>query len=280
MLELSCLLILGLHLAVGCLRSRERLRYLRRIALLAVASFVAEDTCIRLYAFYAYDTEVWSLFVDRMPLMVALIWPGVILSSWELARLLVGRHRSARRLVPLVGAGLVLADASFIEAIAVRAGLWRWFAPGFFGVPPVGVLGWAFFAAVCMALFAENDRRGRGPGADLAVLVLVPLVTHLMLPTTWWGAARWLSAPIDDWLMVCLVWAVSVPLTLYSVRSRVRDRIPLGSYLTRLPAAGFFFVLLALYGSTALVAYALAFVPPYVSLGSWSRQALRKKLRN
>ena len=277
MLELSCLLILGIHLAVGCFRSRRPGRYLTRMVLLALASFVAEDTCIRMYAFYAYDTEAWSLFVDRMPLMVMLIWPGVILSSWELARLLVGHRRGAARLVPLVGGALVLADASFIEAIAVQAGLWRWFEPGFFGVPPIGVLGWALFSGVCMALFGRNDARGRGAMADLPVLLVAPLATHVMLVATWWGAARWVSTTIEAWVMLCLVWSISVPLTVYSVRSRARDRIPLGAYLTRLPAAAFFLVLLVLYWSAPLAAYAMAFVPPYVSLGSWSREALRRK---
>ena len=279
MLELSCLLILGIHLAVGCYRSRRPWRYVTRMALLALASFVAEDTCIRLYGFYAYDTEVWSVFADRMPVMVMLIWPGVILSSWELARLLVGDSRDAGRVVPLVGAALVLADASFIEAIAVRAGLWRWFEPGFFGVPPIGVLGWAFFAGICMTLFARNDARKAAATADLPVLLVAPLLTHVMLVVTWWGAARWLSVPIADWVMVCLAWSLALPLTLHSIRSRANARIPLGAYMTRLPAAVFFLVLLALYWSWSLVAYALAFVPPYVSLGSWSRRALREKFR-
>ena len=280
MLELSCLLILGVHLAVGALRDVQPRRYLRRAALLALASFVAEDTCIRLYAFYAYNDQAWSVFVDRMPLLVMLIWPGVILSSWELAKLLMGHQPSARRWVPLVGGLLVLADASFIEAIAVRAGLWRWFEPGFFGVPPIGVLGWAFFAGLSMALFDRNDRHHRGAAADAGVLLIVPAATHVMLLVSWWSLARWISVPIPDWLMVTVVWCISVPLTLYSLRVRARDWVPLGAYMTRLPAAGFFFVLLALYGSGALVAYTLAFAPPYVSLGSWSPRSLRAKLKN
>ncbi len=280
MLELACLLILGVHLGVGAVRDVHPWTYLRRAALLALASFVAEDSCIRLYAFYAYNDQAWSIFVDRMPLMVMLIWPGVILSSWELAKLLLGHQPGARRWVPLVGGLLVLADASFIEAIAVRAGLWRWFEPGFFGVPPIGVLGWAFFAGLSMALFGRNDRQHRGPAADGSVLLLAPVATHLMLVLTWWGLARWVSVPIPDWLMVAVVWSVSVPLTLYSLRVRARDWVPLGAYLTRLPAAGFFFVLLVLHGSGALVAYTLAFVPPYLTLGSWSARGLRAKLRN
>ena len=40
---------------------------------------------------------------------------------------------------------------------------------------------------------------------------------------------------------------------------------------TRVPAAAFFFVLLALYGrrEPALIAYALAFAPPYLALTRW-----------
>ena len=278
MLELFCLLILSVHLAVGCVRSRDPRRYLLRMALLSAAAFVAEDSCIRMYGFYAYSHDAWSVFLDRMPVLVMLIWPGVILSSWELAQLLAGGRRLGR--VALVGGLLVLADASFIEAIAVQAKLWRWFEPGFFGVPPIGVLGWAYFSAVAMLIMSRNDLLRRPASADLALLVVPPVVTHLLLVVTWWGAARWLSVAIPAGLMIALVWLLALPLTAWGVRSGVHRRIPVGAYLTRLPAALFFFVLLFLYGDWALTLYALAFVPPYVSLGSWSRRQLRRKLRN
>jgi hypothetical protein len=40
----------------------------------------------------------------------------------------------------------------------------------------------------------------------------------------------------------------------------------------RVPAAGFFFVLLALHGRSLapLVAYALAFAPPYLAMTAWA----------
>lgn len=265
MLELCCLLILSLHLAIGCKRSRRPGRFLLRVAVLALGSWLAEDSCLHLYGFYAYNRDAWTVFVDRMPLMVALIWPGVILSSWEYSRLLFGRR------VPLFTAAMVLADASFIEPVAVRAGLWQWFEPGFFGVPPIGVLGWAFFAGLSVALFARIDARQRPWTWDLLVLVVAPLVTHVLLIATWWGAARWLSAPIPSGLVVGLVWLIAAALVALAVATGARQRIPLGAYISRLPAAGFFFVLLTLYwaGDPLLVAYALAFVPPYVAIGSW-----------
>ena len=70
--------------------------------------------------------------------------------------------RSSSR-VALLGAAIVLADASLIEPIAVRAGLWRWTEPGLFAVPLVGIVGWAFFAWA--AAFASGGVQNSGSRA-------------------------------------------------------------------------------------------------------------------
>lgn len=272
-LELLCLAIVGIHLTVAALRAQAPGVYIRRAALVAVASWIAEDTCIRLYGFYAYSPQ-WVPFVDRMPLMVALIWPGVLLSAWEVAGLLLGREH---RRVPLAAAAIVLADASFMEPIAVRSGLWTWYEPGFFGVPPIGVLGWAFFSFICIGIFHRNDVRaslhaghdahGRA-ASDLLVLALAPAALHPLLLGAWWGALRWVNYPIPGWAVAALAWAMGLYLALRAVRSAARDRIPIGAMATRIPAAAFFFTLLMLYGNSdgSLIAYALAFAPPYFAL--------------
>ena len=54
-------------------------------------------------------------------------------------------------------------------------------------------------------------------------------------------------------------------------RAGMRRRVPPLTMWLRVPAAGFFFALLAIHGHGAapLVAYALAFAPPYLGLTSW-----------
>ena len=268
-LELLCLGIVAIHIAVAAFRAPSPSQFLRRVAIVALASWVAEDTCIRLYGFYAYHPD-WAPYIDRMPLMVALIWPGVVMSSLELAQRLLGPLR--QRLVPPVAGLMVLADASFMEPLAVKAGLWKWFEPGFFGVPPIGVLGWAFFSAATMAVYCRTDRLRRPWTADLAVLLVAPAATHLLLLVSWWGVLRWINHPIPSWGMAGLAWAVSLALTLFAVARRANRLVPLGAMSTRIPAAIFFFGLLILHGRDdgALIAYALAFAPPYLALTRWS----------
>jgi hypothetical protein len=98
------------------------------------------------------------------------------------------------------------------------------------------------------------------------VLIVAPLATHVALVATWWLALRWLSEPIDGWLGAAAAWILLAPLAkVFWTRSPPVNR---GDLLVRVPAAGFFFVLLALRGSDVLplVAYAIAFAPPYLAL--------------
>jgi hypothetical protein len=268
-IELICLAIVAIYLAAARRRLADRAAYLRRFVLLAVASWVAEDSCIRLYGFYHYSTE-WFPFLDQVPLLIVLIWPVVILSAAELARHLRGDNRPLA--LALAGGALVLGDASFIEPISVQAGLWRWTEPGLLGVPPIGLLGWGLFAAASLGVFAASDRAGRGRGVvDLAAIAIAPLVTHGGLLALWWGALRWLSAPIPDAAAAAVAWGAALLLTALSLRARARERIPVGAMTSRIPAAVFFLALLAIHGRSSpwLVVYALAFNPPYLSLTNW-----------
>jgi hypothetical protein len=255
LVELACVAIVGLYLSAR-LRSAAAARpVVERLLLLAAASFVGEDSVIRVYHFYGYSRG-WHLFLDRVPLLIVLIWPVVIDSAWTLAHRLTG---GARRWLPLVAAAFVLADASLIEPIAVRAGLWSWSEPGLFAVPPVGVLGWAFFAWAAVTLL---ERVGVG------VIVLAPLATHGLLLASWWGALRWVSAPIAGFTAASTAWALLLPAALLIWTLNLRARVPPRDLWARLPGAAFFFVLLAAQPlrSWALPMYALAFVPPYLAL--------------
>ncbi len=237
--------------------------FLRRLALLVVASFLVEDTAIHAFGFYQYSPD-WSVFVDQVPLAVLLIWPIVIHSSWELARALLG---SDHRAVPIAGGALVCADASLIEPICSRAGLWSWNEPGLFDVPAIGILGWAFYASLCMVAFQWAEIR-RAPRWEWACWLLAPAGTHLLLLVAWWALFRWVNTPWPSWPIVGAAWCVSLGLMLHAWKTHARQRIHPRDLLLRIPAALFFFVLLALRGrdDPALVAYALAFAPPYLAL--------------
>lgn len=254
-----CAAVVALSVATGVARAADRRRFLRRLALTGAAAWLAEETCIRAYDFYHYD-EAWSVFVGRVPLMVALIWPVVVLSAGELSR---GLGRGA-----IIAGALVFTDAALIEPIAVQAGLWSWHVPGLFAVPPIGVLGWALFAGAALAVFEAVDRRGGPAFTDAAVLVAAPLAAHALLLVTWWLALRWVSAPIPAWAGIAAAWAISLTLTVRALSSRTRDRFDWVTLAVRIPAALVFFVLLARHAreAPALVAYALAFVPPYLAV--------------
>ncbi|MFT7621820.1 MAG: hypothetical protein ACI9WU_000985 [Myxococcota bacterium] len=257
-LELGCVAIVLLYVVVRARRDEKPTRFLSRLVLLMVASWIGENSVIHLYGFYAYSPD-WSLFVDQVPIMIITIWPVVIHSAWDLAGHLAGS--GARRI--WLGSVLVFCDAWLIEPIAVQSGLWWWTVPGLFAVPPIGVLGWAFFAGLCMTCF-DRER-------PLAALFVGPIGGHVLLLATWWGALRWISAPIPAWPAVALVAVLSALAMAFVIRRRLSQRVPLAEMLLRVPAASFFFVLLGIYGrgEWALIAWALAFGPPWMALTPW-----------
>lgn len=258
LVELACLGIVAMYVGLRLKQAAAARPIVERLLLLAAASFLGEDSVIRAYHFYGYSRG-WHLFVDRVPLLIVLIWPVVIDSAWVLAHRIVG---GSRRWVPFAASVFVLADASLIEPISVRCGLWSWSEPGLFAVPPIGVLGWALFAFAAISLLER---------AGALAVVLAPLCTHALLLASWWGALRWVSAPIGSFTAAAAAWALLVPATVLIWTLNLRARVPPGDLWARLPGAAFFFVLLAAQPlrSWALPMYALAFVPPYLAL--WRR---------
>jgi hypothetical protein len=268
-LELVCLAIVAAYVALR-LRSGERRAFLVRFSLLALAGFIGEDTIIRVYGAYAY-ASTWSVHLDRVPLVIVLVWPVVIDSARSLARVLV---KPSPLRVALVAAAIVLADASLIEPIAVRAGLWRWTDPGLFGVPLVGIAGWAFFSGACVFVL-ERTRA-------MLVVVVAPIATHALVLATWWIVFRWIQGPLPDAAAPIVVWIACTSLAVLARRANVTRTL----LLSRLPGALFFFALLgctlaapwpfaapdlATYAAPParallLLVYAAAFAPPYLVL--------------
>jgi hypothetical protein len=233
-----------------------------RFALTAASAFVAEETCMHWYGFYGYSSS-WSVFLDRMPLTVALIWPVVLQSAWDLTgALVVGK---AARVA--VATGMVLVDASLMEPIAVKAGLWTWTHPGLFEVPLIGIAGWCFFAVGVFAFWAFDDDKP-APARSAAAAVGGPVSAHALLLAAWWGGGRFFDHEIDALAVVVAAWCCSSLLAFWLLRTGKRNTVPPLLLWVRVPAAGFFFVLLLLKAREVplLVAYAFAFAPPYLVL--------------
>jgi hypothetical protein len=179
--EACCLPVLLVAYALYVGRGDGRGHRALEIISLAIGAWLAEDTCIAAYRFYIYSPE-WSIKVGRVPLLVPLIWPMVILSSRAMADALWPSLRGVKRAV-IVGC-MVSFDASLIEIICVDAGFWAWFEPGYLNVPVIGILGWGVFAAIAVGWMEEKRRLGWTP--------LVALIgTHAVLIILWWGAFRW-----------------------------------------------------------------------------------------
>lgn len=261
-LQLACLGIVLLYLGLR-LRRPDRQTFAMRFGLLMVASWIAENTCIRLYGFYFYDPG-WWVFIDQVPLLIVCIWPVVIHSALDLVQRWF--PQTPRLRLALIGGTIILTDAALIEPIAVHCGLWRWTEPGLFEVPPIGILGWAIFTA--LALWSW-----RLPIHRAWVLVIAPVGTHLVLLVAWWGFFRHVNGPLDDVPVVLSAAVVSLVSAWFIWRNPRRPALP--DILMRAPGALFFFALLIAFAleETALVAYTAAFAVPWLVLISVSMRA-------
>jgi hypothetical protein len=179
--EIACVAIVIVTLVLMARQEPPR-ALLASYVSLALAGWVAEESCILLYGFYGY-ADVWSVKAHLVPLLVPLIWPLVILSARSFVQALWPGDRWWSHV--LVGA-VVAFDASLVEVVAVRAGLWWWAEPGHLDVPVIGMLGWGYFA-VGASVALSLTQRWRYP----AVLFLGLLSTHVLILATWWGLFRW-----------------------------------------------------------------------------------------
>lgn len=240
-LELSCLGIVALYVLLRARRDPSPGAFVAGMARLALAGLAAEHTVIALYDYYAYSREAWTVFLGHVPLMIALIWPVVIHSAWDVARELTRDSRGAVALTALI----VLGDAWVIEPIAVHLGLWAWRAPGPFFVPPIGVWGWGCFAIGAATMLAI----GQGRRALYVNALTVVAFTHLALVASWWLCLRWVTVPSDAHLYVAAAWLTSAASIVWIVRTRARARLDPGWLLLRVPGAAFFVVMLAMHGA-------------------------------
>lgn len=270
--ELAAVAIVVVYVGARLLTTERarRFAFVARFVTLALAGFLGEDTLIRLHHYYGYSMG-WAVRLDQVPLVVLLVWPVVLDSAHRLARVLVTADRPSLRAT--VAAGLVFSDAALIEPVAVRAGLWRWTAPGPFGVPLVGIFGWAAFTWLIVRVAEARLRR-----PNLVALWLAPVGTHVAVVVAYLAVFRFISPGAGA--LLPLAWVASVGLSVIAWRG---GGLPSAELFLRLPGALFFALLL---GSTVaevgpfsppngrayvtpapsfgtLVAYAAAFMPPY-----------------
>ena len=271
--EVVSLAVLAFSAAMVARGGREALRrFALEAALIGVAAWVAEDLCIRWFGFYAYP-EGWALKLDRVPLLVGAIWPFVILSARGVVLFLLGpRSASPLQVAALTGL-LIIFDAALVEPVAVRAGLWAWSEPGVFQVPPIGIVGWGVFGAVC-TLCLELPRTG-GPGLR-TMLPLLPLVAPLaangLLVILWWSGFRWVLR--GEWpLPAALAASLGASALFLYIARRHRASASLELMLPRGSGALLFFCLLGAHFAPGLAAYAVCFAPPYVWITRWRAPA-------
>ncbi len=137
--------------------------FLLKFITISAASWLVEETSILIYHFYQYSSD-WYLFIGHVPVLVILVWPVLIHSGWELASQFFNQYKLYHH---LVAALIVWIDASLIESVSVKAGLWSWNGAGLFEVPFIGIFGWAYFAFLSGFILRMNRERKAGAGKSL-----------------------------------------------------------------------------------------------------------------
>lgn len=263
--EGACVAVVALTLFT-MRRARGTRELLRDYAILAVAAWVGEDSCIALYHFYEYAPG-WHLRLHHVPVLVPLIWPLVILSARDVVSAL-WPSPVLRVMRPVAVAALVAFDASLVEVVAVRGGLWSWAEPGHLGVPVIGILGWGFFAAGADIALSR--------GKPLLAILLAPVTAHALLITTWWAFFRWTArgALGSTSLAGVVVVGVAAVAIVAIGRARRGATIPFAIAAPRMIAAALFVALLVSAAPTDLPlwVHAASVAVPYLAATAWPRR--------
>ena len=100
--EILCVAVLAIATLVLARTSGSK-RLSIEFVTACVAAWICEHTAIEFYDFYHYDTR-WTIFLGHVPLLIALIWPLVILYAERVAT-----ETSLRKNASLLRAATVLA---------------------------------------------------------------------------------------------------------------------------------------------------------------------------
>lgn len=233
----------------------ERKTLALTIVTIAIAAWAAEETSILRYRFYGYP-DAWVPKIDEMPLLVAFIWPMVIVSSRAIVEVLFPKLSVVQKTIA-VGIAVVI-DATLVETVAVASGLWGWVEGGYLGAPLIGMLGWGAFAAA-MTFSLEH------PKIPLWLTPVTALAgTHLLLVVLWWAFFRhFLRGELPPWSVYIGVAAI-LGLAAW-LRSRGR-LIPIALTIPRVAATSVFVVLLVMHASLELVLHFASIAVLYLAL--------------
>jgi hypothetical protein len=271
--EIPIIVLLGFYGFVRMRRAAAPLHWILRFLGCAVCAWLSEESAIRFYGFYQYSPR-WSVFLSNVPLAVIMVWPALIDSATALASQTVSRTGPVIRFVT---AGIVLTDALLIETICTNGRLWSWNEPGIFTVPPIGILGWAYFAFFASFFYILPWPKHWGRILPwLWITVLTQVGTHGLLLASWWGLFKWVNFPLNPHAVVGIMWAASIGMLLLIVLRKPGRQIQKGTLMLRIPAAAYFYGVLwtTPQFSWLLAAFALAFIPPYVVLLTQSSSAI------
>jgi hypothetical protein len=265
MLLIEFLIIAGvlIYVAGHTIKEQKPTLFLKQFLFTAVAAWMAEESSIRFYGTYAYSS-VWNLIIVDVPLVVIVVWPALVHSAIALSSFFSTPNSCY---VHLLAGGIVLTDAMLIEPISAGFNLWQWHQPGLFGVPIIGILGWAYFTFFSTGFFSPLNLPGGIKLNSPLMLVLAVIGTHLFLLVSYWAFFKWMITPINPILSAVVVWIGSAILFFLFAFTNIGDRVVLKPLLIRIPAAIFFFALLFVgKNPLPLIIYCLAFIPPYIAM--------------
>jgi len=261
--QITAFCIVFIYLLQWFVRENDPGSFFLKFTAISAASWIVEETSIRTYHFYQYSPD-WNLFAGHVPILVILVWPVVIHSGWELAYQLMKENK---RHVHLVAALIIWIDASLIETISVKAGFWSWNAPGIFGVPLIGIFGWAYFSFLSILLLSLKRVRKAGIAKIFFILVITVCGTHVLIVATWWFIFRWILFPINTVFITALAWFITTLLIYLIHRKNLGINVDSKILLIRFPPA-ILFLVFYLKGSPDVfhTAYVLAFSFSYLFL--------------
>ena len=261
--QLTALGIVIIYLLHWNFREGDSGSFLIKFVTISFASWIVEETSIRLYHFYQYSPD-WNLFLGHVPILVVLIWPLVIHSGWELAYQLVGGDK---RHVHLIAALIIWIDASLVETISFKAGFWSWNSAGIFGVPLIGIFGWVYFSSLSILILRLKRVRTAEIAKIFFILIFAVCGTHVLIVATWWLIFRWILFPINPVFIIALAWFVSILLIYVIHRKNVGVNVDSKILIIRVPPVVLFFILYLKGSPDAFhTAYALAFSFSYLFL--------------
>jgi len=140
---------------------------------LVVNGLLLEKLTILFFREYTYG-DGFLIMVQDVPLSIAFGWAAIIYSAMETTNML-GIPLAAR---PLYDTLLALNIDLSMDAIAIRAGFWKWLNGGeWFGVPYGNFLGW-----ICVVFFFSFSVRllRKHPPGNEAIRVITILVSSLL----------------------------------------------------------------------------------------------------